>query len=376
MTSRTRLAALLLAVLSLAACDGVTEPGERTQERVMFLRYTEPSRHFPGDSLDIYSVNADGTGLRNLTAHPAIYNHLRVSPDGRRVLFQSNRGQQWWHSYIWMMNSDGTGLKQLTTESSWNALWSPDGTRIAFEMVVDDDLLHVYVSNADGTNLTKVSGPAMQVGNTCGTSTTQSRIALVGWIGNGRIAFTRHYCGFGYRNFIVNADGSGFTQTDIPLRNAHFTPDGSQVVFTRWEGGGWRLFLMNADGTGERMLSVQGTSQGLPWGGYSAWSPDGTRIMFFAKTSGQLGNEPQSCTDSALPYVLNVDGSGAQRLMDSCIDDASFDGWSPSGEQVAFTMLSASGAPDLYVAKADGSGSVNVTNSPEWEKDAHWLPRE
>jgi Tol biopolymer transport system component len=375
MTSRTRLSAALLAVLSLAACDGVTEPGERAQEKVLFRRFASATpQNSIHDTADIYVMNADGTGRQNLTNHLAIYTKISLSPDGRRVLFAGNRAGAG-TSYIWVTNLEGTEFRQLTTETSFSPRWSPDGTRIAFEMVGSDDM-QVYVMNADGTNRIKVSAPAMQVGNSCSTTSKFSKIALVGWIGNGRIAFTRHYCGFGYRNFIVNADGSGFTQTDIPLRQAHFTPDGSLAVVTRWEGGGWRLFLMNADGSEARMLTTQGTSQGLPWG-YSAWSPDGKRIMFFAKTDGQYGNEPQSCDDNALPYVMNVDGSGVQRLMDFCINYAEFNGWSPSGEQVAFTMRPAApGPPDLYVAKADGSGSVNLTSSPDWESDAVWLPRQ
>jgi Tol biopolymer transport system component len=380
MTSRTRLSAALLTLLSLAACDGVVEPGERAQEKVLFLRFTDPAKRSVIDTVEVYRVNADGTGLQNLTNYPAVYRNVSASPDGRKVAFESNRGGSLYR-HVWVMNIEGTELRQLTTQPGYAPRWSPDGTRIAFEMVGSDDLLHVYVSNADGTNRTKVSGPAMQVGNTCGTSTTQSRIELVGWVGNGRVAFARYYCGFGYRNFLVNPDGSGFTQTDIRLWNAHFSPDGSQVVVSRYEGGSWKVVLMNADGTGARVLSTQGVQQGLPEnnrfrGGYNAWSPDGKRILFFAETSpGSIANEPQSCSDGALPYVVNVDGSGVQPLMDSCAG-GSFNGWSRSGEQVAFTMSPGSGSSDIYAVKADGTGAVNLTNSPSWEVDAEWLPRQ
>lgn len=377
MTSRTRLAAALLAVLSLAACDGAIDPGERPQEKVLFLRFTDPARHFGPDSLDIHSVNADGTGLRNLTAHPAQYGRLGVSPDGGRVVFHSDRGGAGTH--VWVMNSDGTGLKQLVTGFSRNPLWSPDGTRIAFETVGSDGLLHVYVMNADGHFLRNVSQPAMQVGGTCGTPATQSRIELVAWLPDGRVGFARHYCGLGYRNFIVNADGTGFTETEIALRDAHFSPDGSQVVSTRFEGGNVRVVVMNADGTGARVLSTQGTYQGLPQisdfrGGHSPWSPDGKRIVFFANTSATFVS-PDACGGSALPYVVNVDGSDVRRLLDSCVY-GTFDGWSRSGRQVAFTLFTASsGPPDVHAVNADGTGSTNLTRSPFWELEAEWLPR-
>jgi Tol biopolymer transport system component len=373
---RIRLAAALLAGLSLAACDGLFEPGEREQEQLIFKRYADASRqNSPFDSLDIYRMNADGTGLRNLTGHLAQYGSLSPSPDGRRVVFQSDRGSSG-VAHVWTMNSDGSGLKQLVTDYSTYPQWSPDGARIAFQKV-DAEGLHVYVVNADGSNPVKVSGPAMQVGNVCPIANPGTRINLVGWIPDGRVAFTRHYCGFGYRYFLVNADGTGFTETQIKLYEAFWSPDGSRVVFPRPEGGYWRIILMNADGTGARVLSTQGTHQGLPWTGYSPWSPDGQRIVFFANTA-EVAASDRNCSETVLPYVVNVDGTGVKRLMDSC--RGFFNGWSPSGDQVAFTLFPGTGSfpdnpPDLYVVNADGTEAANLTNNAFWESDAVWLAR-
>ena len=77
---------------------------------------------------------------------------------------------------------------------------------------------------------------------------------------------------------------------------------------------------------------------------------------------------------SAVPYVVNVDGSDLQKLLDSCYY-GSFNGWSPSGEQVAFTLLSKYGPANVYAVKAGGTGAVNLTNSPFWNVDPEWLPR-
>ena len=371
------LAAALLAALSLAACDGPVSPGARSREQIVFMRYVDVSSASIIDSMDIYRINADGTGLQNLTAHPARYGGLSPSPDGRTVAFHSNRGASVLE-YVWVMNTDGTGLRRLTTAYSAFPRWSPDGTRIA-AMMAGDDGWHVYVMNADGSNPVKVSGPAMQVGNSCGTTPTQTRIDLVGWMGNERIGFSRHYCGYGYRYFIVNADGSGFTQTETRLWETSWSPDGTKAVTTRYEGEYWRVILMNADGTGARVLSTQGTHQSLPGPSYSPWSPDGRRIVFFADTTIAQGPSRGNCNGSNLPYVVNVDGTDVRRLMDSCA--GFFNGWSSSGERVAFTIYPVSAPagsrpiPDLYVVNADGSGAENITRSLDFEAEPRWLPR-
>lgn len=362
-----RLAAALFAALSLAACDGLFEPGERPQEQLVFRRFVKADRISALDSTDLYLVNADGTGLRNLTNHPALYGTPSLSPDGRSVLFDSNQGGSLNH--VWVMNTDGTGLRQLVSENSGGARWSPDGTRIAMLMAPGNDGVHVWVMNADGSNRVKVSGPAMQVGTPCGGTATS--IGLVGWLPDGRLGFSRHYCGFGYRFFTVNADGSGFAQTEIDLYQAAWSPDGSRVVFSAYEGSTRRVFVMNADGTGRRMLTTHGTDQYLPlqYGRNTPWSPDGERIMFYANAPGGTG----ICDSPALPYVIDADGTGLQLLMDVCTP--TFNGWSPSGNRVALTSLHDTGVYDVYVVNDDGSGSRNVTRSPLWEFDAQWVPR-
>jgi TolB protein len=53
---------------------------------------------------------------------------------------------------IYVMNADGTNLKKLTNNSigAQYPVWSPDGQRIAFAAIKDGG---IYTMNADGTNL-------------------------------------------------------------------------------------------------------------------------------------------------------------------------------------------------------------------------------
>ena len=61
---------------------------------------------------------------------------------------------------IYVMNADGSGQRRLTNSSAdetWPS-WSPDGTKIAFESVVNDDYGDIYVMNAaDGSNQTRLT---------------------------------------------------------------------------------------------------------------------------------------------------------------------------------------------------------------------------
>jgi dipeptidyl aminopeptidase/acylaminoacyl peptidase len=74
------------------------------------------------------------------------------SPDGRRIVFASNRDQQ---SEIYVMNPDGNGQKRLTRRSGddWAPDYSPDGGKIAFTQLPGT----IWTMNADGSGLRKLT---------------------------------------------------------------------------------------------------------------------------------------------------------------------------------------------------------------------------
>jgi TolB protein len=114
---------------------------------------------------EIYVMNADGTGQRNLTRGPAYayYSSAAWSPDGRKMAFVSDRDG---NGEIYVMNADGSAQRRLTRNpaSDGPPVWSPDGRKIAF--VRQDNPLgsvplgssEVFVTNVDGSgqrNLTR-----------------------------------------------------------------------------------------------------------------------------------------------------------------------------------------------------------------------------
>jgi TolB protein len=87
------------------------------------------------DNLELYIMDADGTNVRKLTDAPGCYNGGPFfSPDGKRVIFRSDRKKKD-HLQLYVINADGTGEKALTDDQDW-VFWAPywhkDGKHIIY----------------------------------------------------------------------------------------------------------------------------------------------------------------------------------------------------------------------------------------------------
>jgi TolB protein len=102
--------------------------------------------------MDIFEGDLDGSHLKRLTTAPGYDAEGSFSPDGKQIVFCSNRDG---NLELYIMNADGSNVRQLThAPGCYNGgpFFSPDGKRVIFRSDrKKKDHLQLYVINADGT---------------------------------------------------------------------------------------------------------------------------------------------------------------------------------------------------------------------------------
>lgn len=99
-----------------------------------YARLLERKLVRPG-KLEIFVMNADGTGERQVTRLGAASFAPFFHPDGRRILFASNVGDPRGRNFdLYLVNDDGSGLERITTNDTFDGfpMFSPDGRQLVF----------------------------------------------------------------------------------------------------------------------------------------------------------------------------------------------------------------------------------------------------
>ena len=259
---------------------------------------------------EVYVMNPDGTGQRNLTRSPHSEVCPSFSPDGRRIAFVRD-----WQG-IYAMDPGGGGEAPVFPNDRGEfstvmcADWSPDGSRLLFTAARNDgrDNQDIYVVNADGTGLTRL--------------------------------------------------------TDDPANDSapRWSPDGRRIAFSSIRDAvpgevNFEIYVMGADGSNQTRLTRNTKFDHSP-----AWSPDGRSLVF---TSRRDGNFEVYSMDSA--------GGGETRLTDDPNDDMGAE-WSPDGTKIIFTSSRGNRFGEIYTMSPDGTGLVNLTNADSFDTDPSWQP--
>ena len=326
---RTPRIAALLGVLAVAACEdrplpsapstlvapapvapalGVNVGGNN--RRILFTS----DRDTP-NSLEIYSMNPDGTGVSRLTDSPGVDYAPAWSPDGKRVAFVSVRHDP--DGEIYVMNADGSGVQRVTVSEGVDGAptWAKDGKRIAFVSTRQDPAGDIYTMNDDGSGVTRVTT---------------------------------------------------FLGTD---HDPAWSPDGKQIAFVSTRDGvadqTTDLYLLTLDGRQVSRLTSENVSVYDP-----SWAPGGKQIAYH--TAFDAGDDPVLTSDV---FVLTLDGLLVTRITDGPGNSGNdlAPSWSPDGKQIAYVNVRG-GNSDIYTMNADGTGASRRTDAlgidatPAWNR--------
>jgi Tol biopolymer transport system component len=104
--------------------------------------------------ISIFEANPDGSGLKKLTDAAGYNAEGSISPDGKHIVFCSNRSGEA-NLELYIMDRDGGNVRKLTNAPgcyNGGPFFSPDGKRVIFRSDrTKKDHLQLYVINVDGT---------------------------------------------------------------------------------------------------------------------------------------------------------------------------------------------------------------------------------
>ncbi len=209
---------------------------------------------------NIFTANADGSGLKRITNNPKYDAEPVVSPDGKQIVFGSQREGDF---DIYIMNSDGSGVRRLTDRAGYDGgpWFSPDGTKI------------VWRAWYPGTEQEKA------LWKDCMEKNYIVAVPLDIWV--------------------MDADGSNkrpLVRNGATNFAPSWHPDGKRIIFASnkddWHadikqyGHNFELYLLNLDGTGLARITSNTVFDSFPM-----FSPDGKKLVWASNRNPQKPHE-------------------------------------------------------------------------------------
>ena len=260
---------------------------------------------------EIYSADAKGDSLKNLSCNKSADYAFSYTPDGRLVFYSNREG----NDEIYIQDADGKKQKNLTNHPSGDrvAIVSPDGKQILFTSYRDEENGELYVMDIDGKNVTRLTD-------------NKYFEDPGGWSPDGKkIYFTRE------------------------LRDIN---DTSSKAIRNTE-----IFVMDRDGKNEVRLTNKQGADGGP-----QVSPDGSKIAFYGKTAD--GNYEI--------FLMDTDGKNIFNLTEDPMEDYS-PSWSPDGKWIAYTKGNSKNY-DVWVIHLETKIKYRLTTNPKRDESPFWQP--
>jgi len=287
----------------------------------------------------VYTINADGSDIRQLT-NDTNGNYVPVwSPDGTKIAYTATDfGDQ--TDQVFVMRANGSHKVDITNDDNTQnaaAKWSPDGNKLVYASQPSDfsTSATINVMNADG------SGKATL---TDGLSETQAPV----WSPDGtKIAFICVDSQNVQQVCTMDTDGSNQQQitsgTSVDYTSIAYSPDGTEFAYaTMGHGGGYiqRLGIMNVDGSNQHTVTTQNTSAADV-----NWSPDGTKLVY---------DNYDATENIQRVYYINTDGSG-----ETAISPANQYAFMPSWQPVSVSDVDGDGITNTVEGAAPNNGDAN-----------------
>ena len=184
-------------------------------------------------------MNANGSGVRQVTRMMAQNIHPFWAPDGSRILFNTtSRDPQAKRYDLATISPDGTDMRLITRSEDVTSYtygsFSPDGLSIVYRRL-QGDVSQVFLMNSDGSDNRNLSG-------------TSTQDYWPSWSPDGkRIVFSRQG-NSGFQIFVMNRDGKNLRQlTDASgeFTNPRWAPNGKKLLCGRRLGGPETILSIN-----------------------------------------------------------------------------------------------------------------------------------
>ncbi len=269
----------------------------------------------------LWKINVKSGERRLITEGDAL--QPSWSPHGQRIAYWSRPGRAGQRESIWTTPADGGEAVAVTDGSTTdlNPVWSPDGKYLYFSSAHggSTNIWRVAIDEKSGSVLAQTEAVT-----TMGAATSPLHLSFsndgrrLAYAAQEEIRNLRKVA-FDPSTGKIAGEPVAITRGSMQLWFPDPSPDGEWL--TCYSMGNQRhIFIMRTDGSSLRDLTDDSNRYAWP-----RWSPDGKRIAF---TSRRTGNYEV--------WIINRDGSGLQQLTQS--EGGHYSPWSPDGTMIAYSI--------------------------------------